>query len=565
MLSYPPSNNSSQRSAEPPPERSAWFVRASCRPIRALLWLVMATSTASCQRPLDSIQVILERHQKAVAKLPESEREQLMPYGKAVVSEKADSLLPADVLTLQQARAIAVRANPDVHAAQARLAAAAARIDQARARYFPSVVFSYSGARTFHTPASRNRLNLLLQPPQPAPVGVDTDNLTLTSLINALRRPLFGGTELKGDRNSYSEHSIAFTAQWTAFDGFVREAQVMASKYLYRATTMNLIDVERLIVQAVDRAYYQVQLAEEEVRIARAAEEFSQEQFDETDKLRAAGRATQADVDNFRVRVLSAQANVTNAVGLRDAGRVVLAELLGLTDGILPADLILSPLAEESADELAVPPPEPWIERALSNRPDVVQFSELLKAEEENVRAARGLYSPAVLVSGSWGFDRPSNLHYSVEDQSSAAAVEFRWELFTGGARHARVLEAESTRAEAAAQLNRLRFSVQSDVRRAIIDLNDAQQQILLQRESLRTAAENRRVVRASYLAGRETLSRLNETQRDFIATEVGLAQARIRLRLAWSDLNAAAATYHPTTRSETSTGPPRELPPQDD
>ncbi len=565
MLSSLLPSSPNQRCAGAPPRWSALRGWASGRSLRTLGWFCLLSSATSCQRPLDSIQVILERHHKAVAKLPESERERLMPYGKAVVSDMAESLLPADVLTLQEARAIAVRANPDVHAAQARLAAAAARIDQARARYFPSVVFSYSGARTFHTPASRNRLNLLLQPPQPAPVGVDTTNFTLTSLINALRRPLFGDTELKGDRNSYSEHSIAFTAQWTAFDGFVREAQVMASKYLYRATTMNLVDVERLIVQAVDRAYYQVQLAEEEVRIARAAEAFSQEQFEETDKLRAAGRATQADVDNFRVRVLAAQATVTNAVGLRDVGRVVLAELLGLTDGILPADLILSPLAEESAVELAVPPPEPWIERALSNRPDVVQFMELLKAEDENVRAARGLYSPAVLVSGSWGFDRSSNLHYSVEDQSSAAALEFRWELFTGGARHARVREAESKRAETAAQLNRLRFSVQSDVRRAIIDLNDAQQQILLQRESLRTAAENRRVVRAGYLAGRETLSRLNETQRDFIAAEVGLAQARIRLRLAWSDLNAAAATYHPTEETESGAAPPPELPPQDE
>lgn len=516
------------------------------------IWLLLGSITlTSCRRPLDSIQVVLERHHKAVAKLPEAERERLMPYGQAVVSEKADSLLPVDVLTLQEARAIAVRANPDVHAAQARLSAAAARIDQARARYYPAVLFSYSGTRTFHTPASRNRLNLLLQPPQPAPVGVDTTNFTLTTLINAIRRPLFGGTELKGESSSYSEHSTAFTAQWTAFDGFVREAQVMASKYVYRASTMSLIDVERLIVQAVDRAYYQVQLAEEQVRIAQADEAFGQEQFEETEKLRAAGRATQADVDNFRVRVLVAQAAVTNAVGVREMGRVLLADLMGLTDGTLPEDLALSPLREESADELAVPQPEPWIERALSDRPDILQAAQLLKAEEERVRAAKGLYSPSVLVSGSWGFDRGSNVHYSVQDQSSAAALEFRWELFTGGARHARVLEAESNRAEAAALLNRLRLNVQSDVRRSIIELHDAQQQILLQRESLKTAEENRRIVRAAYLAGKETLTRLNETQRDFIAAEVGLAQARIRLRRAWSDLNAAAATYHPSARFE--------------
>jgi len=152
------------------------------------------------------------------------------------------------------------------------------------------------------------------------------------------------------------------------------------------------------------------------------------------------------------------------------------------------------------------------------------------------------LYRPSVLASGSWGFDRGSNVHYEDDDQSSAAAVEFRWELFTGGARGARVRGAESHRAEAAATLNRLRLSVQAEVRKAIIDLTNAQTQIRLHRETVATALENRRVVQAGYLAGKENLNRLNEAQRDLITADADLALARIRLRQAWSDLHAAAA-----------------------
>ena len=80
-------------------------------------------------------------------------------------------------------------------------------------------------------------------------------------------------------------------------------------------------------------------------------------------------------------------------------------------------------------------------------------------------------------------------------------------------------------------------------MRKAIIDLTDAQVQIRLRRESLATARENRRIVQAAYVAGKETLTRLNEAQRDFIEAEANLALARIRLRKAWSDLYAAAAT----------------------
>jgi outer membrane protein TolC len=331
---------------------------------------------------------------------------------------------------------------------------------------------------------------------------------------------------------------------YTIFDGFVREAQLMAAKHTHGASVYALADVERLIVQAVDAAYYQIQLAEEQIRIAHADEAFSLDQLQETQKLLDAGRANQVDVDNFKVRVLAAQATVTQAVGLRDSGRVVLAELMGVSDVDLPEDLRLSPLKEETEEDLTVPAVDEWIARALENRPDLMQLQEILNSREENVRASRGFYYPTVTFSASYGFDRISNMNYSQDDQSSAAGVEFRWELFTGGAREARVREAESSRAEAAANLNRLQLAVQADVRKAVIDLIDAQERIRLQRESLRTARESRRVIQAAYVAGKETLIRLNEAQRDFIKAEADLALARIRLRRAWSDLGAAAATF---------------------
>ena len=515
----------------------------------ALGALAACSFLAGCRGSLDSIQVVLDRHERALARLPDHERSQLMPYGSAIVSREVDDLLPAGELDLETARAIAIRANPDIHVAQARLEAARARVAEARAVYYPTVLFTHSLTRTFHTPASRNRLNTLLQPQQVVPTDVDltTNSLAVTTILNAIRRPLLGYGSPEGNRNPFSEHSSAFTASWTVFDGFVREAQLLAAKHVHQASWASLRDVERLIIQAVDAAYYQIQLAQEQIRIARADEEFSLEQLEETEKLRAAGRATTADVNNFRVRMLAAQANVTTAVGLDQTSRVVLAELMGLVGAVLPPGLEPSRLAEETAEELAVPDPEPWIAQALANRPDLQQLEYLLASEEEQVRAAKGLFMPNLAVSGSWGFDRSHNLAYSVEDQSSAVAMEFRWELFSGGGRRARVRQAESSRAEAAANLNRRRLAIQSEVRTAIIDLQNAQERIRLQRENVETARENRRIVRAAYLAGKETLNRLNETQRDFITAEADLALARIRLREAWSDLYAATGTYRAT------------------
>lgn len=522
-----------------PPQKQLALRSHSRRFVSVMTCVFAATG---CRTPSESVETIVVQHQ-AMGRPSKEVLAAESAYADANDSGQAADPLPTGELTLETARAIAVRANPDIHAARARLEAAAAHLEEAVSRYYPTVTFSHNSARTFLTPASRNRLNTLLVSSQPVPLDVDINspNPVLTTLLNALRRPYYNNATSKGNSNSFSEHSTALTFSWTAFDGFIRDAQILATQYLERAAEQSLYDLQRLIVHAVDTAYYQVQLAEEQLRIARADELFSREQFEETEKLMAAGRATAADVGNFRVRMLTAQAAVTRAGGVRETGRVVLAELVGRESSMLPDDVGLSPLAEESDEDMTLPGVDPWLDTAVQKRPDIAQLEYILDSEYEYIRAVQGQFSPSLLLSGSWGFDRSSNIAYSVQDQSAAAAMELRWELFSGGSREARLRAAEATKSEAQAMLNRLRLAVHSQVRAAVIDLEEAQTQILLQRENLTTARENRRVVQAAYLAGKETLTRLNEVQRDFIQADVNLTLARIRLRQAWSDLTAAA------------------------
>lgn len=119
-----------------------------------------------------------------------------------------------------------------------------------------------------------------------------------------------------------------------------------------------------------------------------------------------------------------------------------------------------------------------------------------------------------------------------------------RWPLFTGGLRTSQLRRAHAQWWEAVEQLRQKRLQVASEVRRAIVDVVNAQEQVKLQRMNLDSATENRRIVRTEYAAGKASLVRLNEAQRDFVQTEAELARARIRLRLAWSQLHSAAGYY---------------------
>jgi len=289
----------------------------------------------------------------------------------------------------------------------------------------------------------------------------------------------------------------------------------------------------------------------------RSDEAFGRSQLEVTRKLVKANRSSQADIENFEVRVLGAQSTVIAAEGLRDSGRVVLGELLGIPGAVLPKELTLSPLMAETDEEMRAPEPDPWITHALRHRPDLIRSWAIVASQRQLVQVSRGAYSPTLALSGSWGYDHGSNLDYSKEDQSAAAAIELRWELFTGGGRRARLMNARHTEVEAQANVQRLRLAVVSETRQSIIDLTDAQQQIRLRDQMLRTSLAARRRVEAGYLAGKESLTRLNEAQRDVITADADLARARIRLRLSWSDLAAAAATYGDDPVPESTPGDP--------
>lgn len=511
------------------------------RVTRRVVALGAVLLAGGCGGEFDSLETILQRRSAALAGLPEEHRPWQAGYDPRPETDQAEPLPPAGLLTVAQSRRFALRGNPDIHATRARIEQALARIGEARAAYFPTVILGHSSARTFLTPSSRNAFNIPAAQPLPN-LPASLQEFDVNTLLQLLSTPLFGQNRPGAISRSFSQHTTTLSATWTLFDGFAREARLLASKYLFGAAKMALADAQRLLIQAVDGAYHQAQLGREQLRIAEADEAFSREQLAVARRRLEAGKATQTDVLNFELRVRAAQADVVAARGLLENARTVLAELMGRDDALMPPQLTLSPLADETERELTVPPVEQWVQRALASRPDLARADYELKSKIEEVRVARAQFWPVLLASGSYGFDRTSNLTYDNQDQAASGAIEFRWQLFTGGLRTSQLRFSEAERVQRAAELRRLRQQVTSQVRQAVISLIDGQEQVRLQRLNLASATQNRRIVEAEYAAGKASLVRLNEAQRDLIGTEVGLARARIRLRQAWSDLRAASA-----------------------
>ncbi len=516
---------------------------------------LLTLASWGCEAPRDSIDALLARQHEALAKLPAEDRARLTLPATGPQEVNGEPHLEPGVLSLARTREIALLANPDIHSARARLESSLAQIAEARSFYLPEVAVAHTAHRMIQSPNRVTRFPASFYTyPFNTSLAALPENPTLIDLYNLVRGPLMARTRRlnTGDTNSFSDHTSALSVSWTLFDSFVREARLMSTQHGYRASAMALGDVERLLAHAVDTAYYQVQLGSEHLRIAEADELFSREQWEDAQKQHEAQKITKAGVLNFEVRLRAAQANVIAARGLIDTGRVILAELMGLPGARLPEDVELVRLQPETDEDLSVPDVELWIERAMPARPDLAAAEYTLNARAENINLAKGQFGPDLAFNGTWGFERLSNVAYSSEDQSSAVGLEFRWALFTGGFRTAQLRRARAQWWDAAAAVQKKKLEIAAQVRRAIVDLINAQEQVKLQRLNLQSAEENRRIVRSEYTAGKTSLVRLNEAQRDYVQTEADLAEARIRLRQAWSDLRAAGAQRpegdHPAT-----------------
>jgi len=122
----------------------------------------------------------------------------------------------------------------------------------------------------------------------------------------------------------------------------------------------------------------------------------------------------------------------------------------------------------------------------------------------------------------------------------TTVGVNVALNLFSGGRRIARVLEAKHARREAEYRITETELKIVGEVRQALLDLQTAQQVLILQRGAAEFVEKNRDLVVKEYDAGRAMLVRLNQAQRDLVQAQGQLAQARVALQRSWAALRAA-------------------------
>ncbi|HNT87328.1 MAG TPA: TolC family protein, partial [Candidatus Hydrogenedentes bacterium] len=310
------------------------------------------------------------------------------PEGSLKVDVQAgDNSLKAELqsLDLATAQRRALADNPSLQAAAERVEQTRQLVWQARSLYWPQIDLTYTWTYTWLPDAYTDPINEyldqgedLIQELKKALTRAAATRLPTASQRHTVRTWAQTSEDLIDEareliNDPLESATLTMTAGYLVFDGFSRKFTNAMAKHGYKEAQAAEREGRRILLDAVAQAYFGVQLAREQVAIAEADIAFNERLLREAAVRRKAGRAATSDVLNFEVLLRAARGSLLKARRDYETARIALALLMGMPGGVLPEDIAVADLRNETPADMDAPNADAMIAQALAHRPDLEQ------------------------------------------------------------------------------------------------------------------------------------------------------------------------------------------------
>lgn len=275
---------------------------------------------------------------------------------------------------------------------------------------------------------------------------------------------------------SAAEEDLALNLEWLLFDFGERKAEVAAAREKLMMANVSFNAAHQQIVFDVTRYFYEFNIARQKVAVqessfkaAQTVGEAAQARFDH-------GLATRTDLLEAEQHTAQAAYELESAKGDLSDAQVALVDSLGIlpTTQLQVAEVPEKPFEENEDDTL-----QTLMERALSQRPDLVARLAAVRAGEAEVRKARADFYPKIAIGASAGWRKLDVNAYddpyvgnSKPDYSAGISLELP--LFDGFLRANKLHAAEASLQAAQSELTDSRDSVVRQVWKAFTDFQTA-------------------------------------------------------------------------------------------
>jgi outer membrane protein len=360
--------------------------------------------------------------------------------------------------------------------------------------------------------------------------------LAALALADTSRGQLFLSPEFV--RQTSGTFSPVLVIDYVIFDFGRRLQEVAISRSNLLAANLLFNDTHRKIIFQVMAAYYRVlnskgqeDAQEANLKNAQTVQAAAEARLQE-------GLATLPDVLEARSAAAQADYDLQAAIGATEIAHGDLATALGISP--------TSKFQVESIQNLTIPQDltdtvEASIDRALAQRPDLMQQVEQLRAAGAEIKAAKTAYLPTLSFETSGGFARTyaqQNLGpglfgpglYSPTQETWDARLNLTWNLFDGFARENRLAKAKADQKQAAAGVDAIRDQVENQVWSAYSTARTALRQQRAAAALLAAASESYNAALQSYNYGVRSQIDVVSAQRALAAARTADVSARTQL-----------------------------------
>ncbi|MEH2309245.1 TolC family protein [Nostoc sp.] len=347
-----------------------------------------------------------------------------------------------------------------------------------------------------------------------------------------------------GFTNNSSQSSTSFNGSaqlnYNLYTSGNRQGAIQAAEEQLRVDELNVESQSLTIRLNATTQYYDLQQADEQVRINRAAVENAQASLRDTQAREQAGVGTRFDVLQAQVNLANAQQQLTNAISQQQIARRQLATTLSLSQSvdISTADPVqLAGLWPQTVEQSIV--------QAFQNRPELQQQLAQRNISEQQRRQALSQLGPQISLVGNYNLLDRYDDGVSITDGYSVG-LPGNLTLFDGGAARARAAQSRANIAIAesqfASQRDQIRFNVEQFYSQLQSNLNNVQTSSV----ALNQAREALNLARLRFQAG-------VGTQTEVISAENDLTRAEGNRVTAILDYNRALANLQRSVTSRAS------------
>jgi outer membrane protein len=300
-------------------------------------------------------------------------------------------------------------------------------------------------------------------------------------------------------------------------------------------------DLFRNLNFQVKKAYYDILLNEETVKVNTKTEEASFAHLDDVTKQHNQGLASDYDLLRAKVQLSNIRTMLIQSQTTLKKSKLVLINLIGLpldfADSLTLSDKLVY-------NEVKLPPKDILKTSSFDNRPDLRAAQIKIDIQKETLKMTKAENIPSFSLLGKYGEEKPSRYTIGLVEWGNYWNVSalISIPIFEGFRTSAKIRQENSALHQAELAEIDLRERINLELQQAILNINDSLELIASQKENVAQAQEGLRLVEIGYKNGVNTQLEVMDTQIALDTASKNYIQAVYLYNIAQATLEAVTA-----------------------